>query len=77
MLMRRLVVEAGIDVLNPIQWRLPGIARQGLKADFGDRLVLHGAAMRRQPPNLTPICDPESMSGLNSRCHSVFERGTD
>ena len=37
------MVEAGIDVLNPIQWRCRGMEREGLKADFGDRLVFHGA----------------------------------
>jgi uroporphyrinogen decarboxylase len=37
------LVEAGIDILNPIQWRTPGMDRAGLKAEFGSRLVFHGA----------------------------------
>ncbi len=37
------MIEAGIDVLNPIQWRSRGMDREGLKADFGERLVFHGA----------------------------------
>ncbi len=37
------MVAAGIDVLNPIQWRARGMEREGLKRDFGDRLVFHGA----------------------------------
>jgi uroporphyrinogen decarboxylase len=36
------MIEAGIDVLNPIQWRCPGMEREGLKRDFGDRIVFHG-----------------------------------
>ena len=36
------MIEAGIDVLNPIQWRCRGMDREGLKRDFGDRLVFHG-----------------------------------
>jgi len=36
------MIEAGIDVLNPIQWRCKGMEREGLKRDFGDRLVFHG-----------------------------------
>jgi uroporphyrinogen decarboxylase len=36
------MVEAGIDVLNPIQWRCAGMEREGLKRDFGDKLVFHG-----------------------------------
>jgi len=38
-----MIDEVGIDVLNPIQWRSKGMEREGLKADFGERLVFHGA----------------------------------
>ncbi|MBN1579243.1 MAG: uroporphyrinogen-III decarboxylase-like protein [Anaerolineae bacterium] len=37
------MIELGIDVLNPIQWRCRGMEREGLKRDFGDQLVFHGA----------------------------------
>jgi uroporphyrinogen decarboxylase len=37
------LVEMGIDILNPIQWRCPGMDRKGLKADFGKQLCFHGA----------------------------------
>ncbi len=37
------MIDAGIDVLNPIQWRSQGMEREGLKADFGSKLVFHGA----------------------------------
>jgi len=36
------LIAAGIDVLNPIQWRCKGMGREGLKRDFGDKLVFHG-----------------------------------
>jgi len=36
------MIEAGIDVLNPIQWRCSGMEREGLKRDFGDRILFHG-----------------------------------
>ena len=36
------MIEAGIDVLNPIQWRCKGMEREGLKRDFGDKLIFHG-----------------------------------
>jgi uroporphyrinogen decarboxylase len=36
------MIAAGIDVLNPIQWRCKGMDREGLKRDFGDRLIFHG-----------------------------------
>lgn len=37
------LIEAGVDVLNPIQWRCEGMDRAGLKRDFGDDLIFHGA----------------------------------
>ncbi len=36
------MVELGIDVLNPIQWRLPGMDPAELKKDFGKVLCFHG-----------------------------------
>ena len=36
------LVVAGIDVLNPIQWRCKGMEREGLKRDFGDKVIFHG-----------------------------------
>lgn len=38
-----LIDLVGIQILNPIQWRLPGMDREGLKKDFGDKLIFHGA----------------------------------
>jgi len=37
------LIEAGIDVLNPVQWRCAGMEREGLKRDFGGRIRFHGA----------------------------------
>jgi uroporphyrinogen decarboxylase len=37
------MVEAGIDALNPIQWRSRGMAREELKAQYGNQLIFHGA----------------------------------
>jgi len=37
------MIGIGIDVLDPVQWRCKGMEREGLKRDFGDRLVFHGA----------------------------------
>jgi uroporphyrinogen decarboxylase len=36
------LVEMGVDLLNPIQWRCNGMARDGLARDFGADLVFHG-----------------------------------
>ena len=37
-----LLVEMGIDILNPIQSTCPGMDKGELKADFGDRICFHG-----------------------------------
>jgi len=36
------MMEAGIDILNPIQWRCKEMDRESLKRDFGEKLVFHG-----------------------------------
>jgi uroporphyrinogen decarboxylase len=36
------LIDMGIQVLNPVQWRCAGMGREGLKRDFGDRLIFHG-----------------------------------
>lgn len=38
-----MMIETGIDVLDPVQWRCKGMEREGLKRDFGDRIAFHGA----------------------------------
>jgi len=36
------MIEAGIDVLNPVQWRCPGMDRKELKSTFGHQIIFHG-----------------------------------
>ena len=36
------MIDIGIDLLNPIQWRAKGMEREALKRDFGDKVVFHG-----------------------------------
>ena len=38
-----LLVEMGIDILNPVQWTCPGMDMVELKAEFGSRICFHGA----------------------------------
>jgi len=35
-------IEIGVDVLNPIQHKCPGMEMEGLKRDFGSALIFHG-----------------------------------
>jgi uroporphyrinogen decarboxylase len=43
-----LVDVTGIEVLNPIQWRCPGMEREDLVREFGGRLIFHGAMDNQQ-----------------------------
>ena len=36
------MIEIGIDILNPIQWRCRGMDRKQLKRDFGGKVIFHG-----------------------------------
>jgi len=36
------LIEIGIDLLNPIQWRCRGMDREELARDFGKRITFHG-----------------------------------
>lgn len=38
-----LIDVVGIDILNPIQWRCPGMDRETLARDYGHRVIFHGA----------------------------------
>jgi uroporphyrinogen decarboxylase len=42
------IIGLGADVLNPIQWRCRGMDREGLKRDFGAKLVFHGGVDNQQ-----------------------------
>lgn len=43
-----LIDYVGIEVLNPIQWRCPGMERDGLVRDFGARVGFHGSIDNQQ-----------------------------
>jgi uroporphyrinogen decarboxylase len=38
-----LIDVVGIDLLDPIQWRCPGMERESLVRDFGDQFIFHGS----------------------------------
>lgn len=37
------MIDIGIDILNPIQWRCKNMDRDMLKHDFGNNVIFHGA----------------------------------
>jgi uroporphyrinogen decarboxylase len=52
------LIEAGIDLLNPVQWRCAGMEREALVRDFGADLVFHGAVDNQQT---MPFGTPEDV----------------
>lgn len=36
------LIEMGVDIINPVQWRCKGMDRERLKRDFGERLIFEG-----------------------------------
>ena len=42
------LIDAGIQVLNPVQWRCEGMDRAALKKDFGEKLMFHGGVDNQQ-----------------------------
>ena len=42
------MIDAGIDILNPIQWRCQGMDRAALQRDFGAQVVFHGGVDNQQ-----------------------------
>jgi len=51
------MIEIGIDVLNPLQWRCAGMDREVLKARFGDRILLHGGVDNQQTLAFGSVAD--------------------
>ncbi len=53
-----LLVEMGIDILNPVQWTCPGMDMVELKAEFGERVCFHGAVENQR---ILPFGTPEEV----------------
>lgn len=63
------LTELGIDILNPIQWRCPGMDMEGLKRDFGAKLTFHGAIDNQQT---LPFGTPEDVRAEVRRAIDVL-----
>lgn len=55
-----LVERVGIEILNPIQWRCPGMERERLVATYGDRLIFHGSIDNQQTLPFGSVEDVEA-----------------
>ena len=60
-----LLIEMGIDILNPVQWLCPGMDMRELKAEFGDRVCFHGAIENQR---ILPFGSPEEVRAEVRHC---------
>jgi len=66
------LIEIGIDILNPIQWRCPGMDRESLARDFGSRVIFHGAVDNQ---HTLPFGSPEDVRREVEENIRIFARG--
>ncbi len=66
------LIDMGIDVLNPIQWRCQGMERDQLKVDFGDKLIFHGGIDNQQT---LPFSSPEDVHREVIECFELLGIG--
>lgn len=66
------LIEAGIDVLNPIQHVCPGMGMSGLKAKYGDQVVFHGAVDTQRA---LPFGTPEEVRAETLACLETLGAG--
>ena len=53
------MIDLGIDVLNPIQWRCKGMEREGLMRDFGPSIAFHGGVDKQHTLSFGSVADVE------------------
>jgi uroporphyrinogen decarboxylase len=66
------LIELGIDVLNPIQWRCAGMDREGLARDFGKSVVFHGGVDNQQT---LPFGTPDDVKREVAENIRIFREG--
>lgn len=78
------LIEAGIDILNPVQWSCPGMELKGLKADFGQNICFHGgienqrilpfgtpAEVRAEVRNCIDVLGKDKTGYILAPCHNL------
>jgi uroporphyrinogen decarboxylase len=66
------LIEAGVDVLNPVQHNCPGMKLEGLKRDFGDQLIFHGAVDTQK---ILPFGTPQEVRAETEACARILGAG--
>ncbi|MEI6035133.1 MAG: uroporphyrinogen decarboxylase family protein [Verrucomicrobiae bacterium] len=66
------LIEAGIDILNPIQHVCPGMDRASLKAEFGGSVIFHGGVENQK---VLPFGSPEEVRRETRECLDTLGAG--
>ncbi len=53
------LIECGMDVLNPVQWRCEGMERKALNRDFGKQIIFYGGVDNQETLPFGSIEDVE------------------
>lgn len=65
-----LVNEVGIEILNPIQWRCPGMDRETLAQTYGSSVVFHGGIDNQ---HTLPFATPPEVAEEVTRTAHLFD----
>jgi uroporphyrinogen-III decarboxylase len=69
-----LIIDAGFDILNPVQCSATGMEPKGLKVRYGDRIVFWGGGVDTQ--KTLPFGTPEEVRlEVLERCRTFGEDG--
>ena len=66
-------IEAGVDIINPVQCSAAGMEAQGLKDQYGDKLVFWGGGVDTQ--QTLPFGTPEQVRRRGGRAHPHLQPG--
>ncbi len=67
------IIEAGIDIISPVQTSADGMEAYGLKRDFGDRIVFWGGGVETQ--STLPFGSPEDVYDEVTERIRIFNDG--
>jgi hypothetical protein len=66
-------IDAGFDILNPIQWTAAGMGRTSLKKNYGDRIAFWGGGVDTQ--KTLPFGSPQEVKEEVLETCSIFHKG--
>lgn len=70
-----LIDVVGIEILDPVQWRCPGMEREQLVRDFGGRVIFHGCMDNQQTMPFGTVEDVIAEVKENMRLFGNSPRG--